>query len=326
MKIGTMLPTFCTGEQLVPASTLRRWSQRAEEAGFAGLWALDHLVKPPTYNSSMLDPIVALSHAGSVTSSILLGTSILILPLRRTANAVSRALSLQHLAGRRITLGLGLGYVPKEFEAAGVPMKERSPRFSEAVEVMNRLFSGEASFDGQFHDFEDVRIDPVLDPPPRMLAGGDSSVDDRGNRWLPDPILERILNTDGWIGPPSNPEKIGEEWTLIREGTRERGRDPEELDFVVLNYTHIVETDDREQAFREQRPVFERLFDPSRGFDHARKQCLVGTVDEIRDQLRRYEELGVDEVIVGPASSRPDQLRQQIELLSRHLLPAFEGG
>jgi alkanesulfonate monooxygenase SsuD/methylene tetrahydromethanopterin reductase-like flavin-dependent oxidoreductase (luciferase family) len=96
----------------------------------------DHLVEPPTYRTSVLDPLVAFAHAAAVTGEMDFGTSILLLPLRRTANVASRAATLQHLVDGDLTLGVGAGYVEKEFEAAGVPMTERGPRLSEGIEIV----------------------------------------------------------------------------------------------------------------------------------------------------------------------------------------------
>lgn len=320
MELATMLPTVCTGDYRVPAETIRSWARRSERAGFTGLWAIDHLVKPATYNSAVLDPTVALTYAAGVTDEIGLGTSILIFPLRRTANVASRALTLQHLSGGRFTLGLGAGYIPKEFEAVGVPLKERSPRFTEGLDVLQALFEGETSYDGRFHSFEDVQIDPVLDDPPRLIAGGDSNVDDDGERRIPEPILRRVVKAGGWIAPPSPPEKVRTEMAIISDYARDQGVDPDSIDRILLQYTHVSEADTIEEAHDEQRAVFEEYYSPQRGFDHALANCLVGTVEDINGQIETYEEIGFDEVIVGPAAHDPATLDEQMDLLTDRVL------
>ncbi|WP_276274589.1 LLM class flavin-dependent oxidoreductase [Haladaptatus sp. QDMS2] len=310
-----MLPTHCTGEYRVPAETIRWWAREATDAGFHGLWALDHVVKPEPYRTSLLDPLIALSHAAAVAPAANLGTSILIAPLRRTANIASQALSLQHLSDGQVTLGLGAGYVPKEFEVTGVPHNERGPRLSEAVEVLNRLFAGEASFSGRFHEFEDVRIDPVLDAPPNLLAGGSSVRDEDGNRRIPRPILDRILDCGGWLARPTNPEKLEAEWNIIADHARDRGVDPDSLRRVMLQYVHVVETDDREVAHREQKAAFEDFLAADRDFDYAQEFCLTGTPDDMRADLAAVERLGFDEVILGQVVHTPEDLEKQLSLL-----------
>ncbi|WP_338727027.1 LLM class flavin-dependent oxidoreductase [Haladaptatus sp. DJG-WS-42] len=322
MKLGSMLPTHCTGEYRVPAETIRWWAREATDAGFHGLWVLDHLVKPETYRTSLLDPLIALSHAAAVAPEANLGTSILIAPLRHTANIASQALSIQHLTEGQVTLGLGAGYVPKEFEVTGVPRTERGPRVSEAVSVLNQLFDGETSFSGRFHEFENVRIDPVLDTPPKLLAGGSSIVDEDGNRRIPRPILDRILNCGGWLARPTNPEKLEAEWELITDYAREQGVDPDSLRRVMLQYIHVVDTDDREAAHREQKVAYEDFLDGDRNFDYAKQYCLTGTPADIQADLDAVEAIGFDEVILGQVVHTPADLEQQLGLLTDTFLDA----
>lgn len=317
MDIGTTLPTGCTDEYQVSPDAIRDWARRADDAGFAGLWVLDHVVKPDTYVTSVLKPTVALSHAAAVTEDIPLGTSILLLPIRGAANTADAALSLQYLADRKVTLGLGAGYVPDEFEVTGVPIEERGPRLSEGIEVLQELFSGDGTYEGRFHDFEDVTIDPVQDDPPRVLAGG-SSLYTGGE--LPEPMLDRIVHSDGWIAPPMEPERADHDWDIIRDHAESEGVDPDSLDRVALNYAHVVDTDDREEAHAEQEAVFSEFFSPDRGFEHARDTCLVGTVGDIQDRLAAYEDAGFDQVIAGPAAHEAEDLDAQMDLLVEHVL------
>jgi len=313
MELGTTTPTGCTDEYAVPPASIREWARGADEAGLAGLWLIDHLVKPDTYVTSVLNPMVALSHAAAVTEEIPLGTSILLLPARGAPTTAEAALSLQYLADRELTLGLGAGYVPEEFELTGVPRRERGPRLSEGIEVLQELFAGEASYDGRFHSFEDITVDPVPEEPPRILAGGASIWTDGD---LPAPMLDRIVHSDGWIAPPMDPDHAAEDWATIADYARQEGVDPDSLDRVALSYTHVVDTDDRATAHEQQSAAFSEFFSPDRGFEHARESCLVGTLDDIHDRLARYEEAGFDQVIAGPAAHEPADLERQMALLS----------
>lgn len=322
MELGTLVPTQCTGELRVPSDAIRKWAREAEGAGFAGLWTLSHPVEPPIYNTAALDPLTVLSHVAGVTDEIPLGTSVLLLSMRRPANVVSMAASLGHLADRPVTLGVGAGNNPKEFEVTGVPMEERGPRLTEGIEILNALFEGEASYDGRFTSFENVRVDPVLEDPPGILSGGTSRVVD-GERRFPPPVLDRILKTDGWIISPTPPEQMATELELVRKHAADEGVDPDTLRFVELQYTHLVDGDDPNIVEDEQAETFREFYGPNRGFDHARENCLVGTIDEIRERLEAYEDLGVDEVIVGPAAHDPDVLNRQMDLISERLLPQF---
>lgn len=319
MEIGTTLPTGCTDQYQVPPTALRKWAAGAEDAGFAGLWTLDHIVQPGPYTTSVLNPMVALAHAAGVTESIPLGTSILLLPLRGAANTADAALSLQYLGDRAVTLGLGAGYVPEEFAVTGVPLDERGPRLSEGIDVLQELFSGEGTYSGRFHDFEEITVDPVLTDPPRILAGGASKYTDGE---MPKPMLDRIVHADGWIAPPMDPEEAAADWATICDYAEHEGVDPNDLDRVALTYCYVPDADDREAALDSQRAAFADFFSDRRGFEHARETCLVGTRASIHERLDRYEAAGFDQVIAGTPAHEPDNLDAQVDLLAEDVLDA----
>lgn len=317
MDIGTTIPTSCTPPSDVSPDALRDWARAADEAGFAGLWTLDHIVKPEPYATNFLYPFVALSHAAAVTNSIPLGTSILLLPVRGAGNSADAALSLQYLADRPVTLGLGAGYEPDEFDVTGVPREERGPRLSEGIEVLQELFTGKGTYEGRFQSFSDVTLDPVFEDPPRVLAGGSSLYSDGE---IPKPVLDRIVHADGWIAPPMHPDRAEADWAAIRSHAESEGVDPATLDRVALNYAHVVETNDRSAAIDVQRDVFSEFFSPDRGFEHAEDTCLVGTPSDIQERLEAYDQVGFDQVIAGPAAHAAEDLSAQIDLLVEHVL------
>jgi len=327
MNLGVMIPAYCTGDHLVDPAVIKSWPTRAEDAGFESLWVGDHIVKSHVYKTSLLDPVSTLGYAAAVTDDIDLVTSILLLPQRHTAQVAHAFLALQHLAGdRTIHMGLGAGYVPKEFEAIGIPMSERGHRLTEGLVALKRLFEGEASFDGKFHSFEDVRIDPTKANPPKLVAGGDSVFDDSGERQMPTPVLNRILRTGAWIAAPDSPENVAEEWSIIREYAEDNDVDPESIDRYLLNYVHLVEGDDKEEVYAEQEEVFNMYYEPERGLDYTYEHCLLGTTDEILDQLKEYEELGMDHVAMGPpgaAAHTNESLLNQLEIMTEEFLPHF---
>src|SRR5574341_355765 len=142
-------------------------AQAAEAAGFDSLWTIDHVVVPHQYQSRypysptgrmgsgledepMPDPLVWLAYIAAVTRTIKLGTAILILPQRNPVITAKAVATLDHLAGgRRVLLGIGVGWLAEEFAALGVPFEDRGPRTDEYVAAMRALWSQErASFRG----------------------------------------------------------------------------------------------------------------------------------------------------------------------------------
>lgn len=105
MKLGVALPSFGSNDCRVTVRQLERYARRAEEYGFEGAWELEHLVRPPIYQISWLDPLTTLATVAGTTETISIGTSILILPMRNPVLVAQRAATIQHLSEGRLTLG-----------------------------------------------------------------------------------------------------------------------------------------------------------------------------------------------------------------------------
>lgn len=172
----------------------RALATAAERHGFDSLWTFEHVIAPVEYDSrypyastgkaprlldaDMPDPIVWLSHVAAVTSEILLGTGILILPQRNPVVLAKEVATLDVLSGGRAQLGVGVGWLEEEFDALGVPFARRGARMDEYIEAMRVLWTGEdVSFDGEFVSFDDVRALPAAtDGAVPIHVGGHSEI------------------------------------------------------------------------------------------------------------------------------------------------------
>lgn len=323
MQLGIGLPSFSSDTHALPPDRFRRYVRLADEYGFAGAWVIEHLGENPNYATSLLDPLVTLAYAAGETETLPVGTSVLLLPLRNPVLVAKRAATLQYLAGRRLTLGLGAGYVEAEFDAAGVPMAERSARYLEGIELVRELLTGkEVTFDGDFYSVENFRLEPTLGQPPRLLAGG-SGTEGSDGRVVAEGVKSRFLHADGWIAPPRSLAAVASDWDTLAEFLRSRGRDPGSLDKVALQYLHLVPGDDETAVRREQRTVYGRIVGSERSVESAFDRWLSGTVDDVRETLAEYERLGFDEVILYPTSPIPHELDRQLRLFREYLLAEY---
>src|SRR5437870_9841563 len=111
---------------------------RIEELGYESAWTSEHIFFYfPTY-----DALTALAAMAARSSRIQLGTAVLLLPLRPAALAAKEIASVDNISGGRLILGVGVGgEYPKEFDAVGVPVKERGARTDEAIRVLKALFT-----------------------------------------------------------------------------------------------------------------------------------------------------------------------------------------
>jgi probable F420-dependent oxidoreductase len=154
-------------------------AQAAEEAGFESLWCPEHVVvaigdNVTPYRASpdgkmdrlwrrggIPDPLVWLTFVAARTTTIKLGTNVVILPEHQPAVFAKSAATLDFLSGGRLNLGIGVGELPEEYGAVGMSFTNRGRRMDESIEAMRALWSQEvASYHGQHVRFDSVRCDP----------------------------------------------------------------------------------------------------------------------------------------------------------------------
>jgi probable F420-dependent oxidoreductase len=263
-------------------------AEAAERLGFASVWAAHHVTLPYERSSrypyghsgtevamspgmQWLDPLVTLSMVGAVTERVRLGTSVLVLPYRNPVNLAAEAAALDVLSDGRLVLGVGAGWMQEEFRALGIDPAERGPRTDEHIEVLRTLWTQDpASFDGRFTAFDGIVLatTPHTEGGPPIWVGGNTDL-----------ALRRALRLgDGWHGFEVYPEDMeGVRERLARAG-QEVGRDPSDL---VLSVVRGLIPPGRE----------EESFIPDR-------RMLGGSAAAIVDELGRYAELGVEEVVI----------------------------
>ncbi len=174
MRLGIHLPHI--GRKAGP-DTIRRAAIQAEELGFADVWVSEHIIVPKdaAYPPSAIfwDPVLTLTWAAACTSRVGLGTSVLVLPMRHPLPLAKELATLQNLSGGRLILGAGVGWLEAEFEALGVPFRERGRRMDEGIAMMRAVWSDDpvsfpaktipAVIDNYAHAAETGKADPDLD-------------------------------------------------------------------------------------------------------------------------------------------------------------------
>jgi probable F420-dependent oxidoreductase len=217
----------------------------AEAAGFACLWAGEHVVMvdrpasrypydddgaiPVPADADWLDPMIALSFAAAATRRIALATGVLLLPEHQPLVVAKQAASLDVLSGGRLRLGVGVGWSREEFAALGVPFARRGARTAEYVAALRAAWRDDgrpASLTGDFVAFDGVRVHPkpVRGDGLPVLVGGTS-----------DAALERAAAWgDGWYGfALRDLDDVRDRVAALRARTRAHGRDPDRLQIAV---------------------------------------------------------------------------------------------
>lgn len=164
-------------EQLLPPADWLALVRRIEALGYDTLLIRDHLV--PDYFGEQYAPLVALAIAAGATSRLRLGTMVLANDFRHPAMLAKEAATLDALAGGRLELGLGAGWLRNEYERAGIayaPAGARIARLEEAIRVLKGLWAGEpCAFAGRHYQVDGLELQPLpaqRPGPPIFLGGG----------------------------------------------------------------------------------------------------------------------------------------------------------
>lgn len=161
MQVGVHLPQY---GRVASAAAVTRAARHAEELGFAGVWVSDHTVHPAAqdYPSPWLyDPLVTLTWAAAVTTTVGLGTSVLVVPQHNPLELGNALASLDNLSGGRLTVGVGVGWSAAEFAALGYDFADRGARTDETLRVWRTIWRDDpASFAGDHVRFDDLRVLP----------------------------------------------------------------------------------------------------------------------------------------------------------------------
>jgi probable F420-dependent oxidoreductase len=279
----------------------RAVAELAEELGYDSLWAGEHL----SFHNPILDLGVALAAFAAVTERIALGAGIVLLPLRHPSLVAKQAASIDYLSGGRLLLGVGVGGEgEKDFEAAGIDVRERGARADEGIRALRALFGPPpASFAGRFHRFAGVEIEPRSPQPggPPILVGGRSDAARRRAGAL----------GDGWLPYLVSARRFAAGVADVEAHARAAGRDPASLRHVLVTFARVDEDGERarEAARAHLSHRYRMRFEPH----HVEHLCIAGTPEDCAERVRAYRDAGVAHLSLNPAAD--DDFLEQVELL-----------
>lgn len=282
-------------------------AQRVEELGFDSLWVSEHMLfYVPTF-----DAVTVLAAFAARTQRILLGSAVLLLPLRHPTVVAKEVASLDIISNGRIILGVGVGgEFPREFVACGVPVKERGRRTDEAIEVMRKLWSESGvNHEGRFFRLEDATMQPkpVQKPGPPIWVAGRSEA-----------AMKRAARLgDGYMPYLFSPERYREGLEKVSAFAQEVRRDAATIEAGIYQFICVADTYEeaheranQDLSVRYNQP-FDRLVD---------RYCVLGSPDQCAERLGQYVEAGVRHFIFVPiVSSRG--LAADLETYAHEVVP-----
>jgi len=297
-----------TGPWMPAIDELVAFVEMVDRCGYDSLWVGDHISFPVP----IFDPILQLAQAAVASRRLILGTSVLLLPLRHPTPIAKQVTTLDHLTEGRLILGVGVGgEFPKEYAACDVPVNERGARLSEGVQVLRKFFTGEpVCHHGRFYGpFEDV----PMRPPPRQPGGPPIWFAGRKET-----ALRRIGRLgDGYLAYVITPDMYRGALATIAAAASDAGRKPKpfgtgHLLFARLDNTYEAALDQATETLSVRYAMDFRKA--------AAKYCALGTPDQVVDRIREFHAAGVRHVVLdllGPYEERG----RQIEWFAAAALP-----
>ncbi|WP_067709297.1 TIGR03619 family F420-dependent LLM class oxidoreductase [Nocardia yamanashiensis] len=169
MRFGVSIPNY--GAAVSP-DRLTAWAQGSERLGFDLAMVTDHLAQPAdvrrAYPEDFYESFATLTYLAAATSTIRLGTSVTVLPLRHPVQTARAIATIDQLSSGRIVFGVGVGGNEQEYHALGIDYTRRGAITDEYLTVLNQLWTGrQTSFHGQFVTFDDL----LATPSPRQAGG-----------------------------------------------------------------------------------------------------------------------------------------------------------
>lgn len=318
-----------------PAEFRRPWDEHyqmlidhvveAEQLGFEHVWISEHHLDPDGYTPA---PVTLMTAIAARTSRIRVSTNILILPFYNPLRLAEELATLDVLSGGRVMVGIGMGYRDEEFEAFGIPRKERVGRTVEGIKVMQAAWGdGPATVEGRHFGLRaaDVYPKPLQPGGPPLFLGAAS-----------EPAARRVAQLGLNILPQGDRKAAYDPWV---DELGKLGRSPDSYR-IALGRSCFVTTSDNDPLWDEvvnyerADTAKYRMWNP--GMTKSGKmtdqpemipmQWAVGSPERIIEKLElMLEMVPATEVIMHgcPPGMDPKRFYPRLEMFAKSVMPHF---
>ncbi len=250
-----------------------------EAIGFDELDMFDHVLmgyptenrRAPFYSPQMpvMEAMMTLSYAAAITSTIGLGTGVLVLPQRQPALVAKQVSTLDTLSGGRVRLGAGVGWQRSEYEALDEDFTTRGRRMDEAIGLLRAYFADEhVNFSGEFYQADEIAMEPK---PPQ---GGSLPIWIGGTKLA---ALKRCAELgDGWMAMSAPGDKsLAASLQQLHELADKAGREPTSIGLQMSLSPGALDKKRRKRFYADPELMLERLVELKQlGFDHVSIDCV----------------------------------------------------
>jgi alkanesulfonate monooxygenase SsuD/methylene tetrahydromethanopterin reductase-like flavin-dependent oxidoreductase (luciferase family) len=308
-------PRWQRGWSVVAGTALER-IEEAERLGFGAVWSSEHHFFEDSYLSQ---PLTWSAAVAARTSTIRIGTGIVIAPLHKPLEIAEQAAVVDQISGGRVELGLGVGYVGREFEAFGVDRGRRFELTEECIQEVRRLYAEGIVTPGPFGEEIPIWFGG-FGPRGARIAGRNGC----GLLWLDENLLPPYREGLAAGGHDTSEARLGGLATMIVSNDPERAWAQLEphLQYQWQSYEHAATAgaEDAGMLMLDEDAKIERTAGPAMlppGYDTV-------TPDEAVRRIHAWlGELPVTDVFFWDSvAGMPDELvAEHMGLLGREVVP-----
>ena len=286
MKIGIGLPGNVPGTK---GETILEWARRADEGPFSSVGTIDRLV----YDN--YEPLVVLSAAAGATSRVRLLTCVLLAPLHNPGVLAKQAASIDAISGGRLTLGVGVGRRPDDYQAAPAEYRQRGRQMTRTLATVRSIWRGDVVSEG----LGTMGPSPVQPGGPEVLIGAGT----------PQAVRRVGKYADGFIAAASNPHGVDELYQVAVDSWEAEGREGRPRLAGVASYALGPGAADKVGGYI--RHYYSFLGDTA----EQMAENAISTPEAIKDTIRDMEGIGMDEVVFLPSVADIDQLERLQDII-----------
>ena len=287
MKVGIGLPGNVPGTS---GETILEWARQADAGPFSSLGVIDRLV----YDN--YEPLVLLSAAAGATSRVRLLTCVLLAPLRNPGVLAKQSASLDAISGGRLTLGVGVGRRPDDYEVAPSDYARRGRNMTRSLAAMRSIWNGEVSGVAGAGPMGPA---PVRPGGPEVLIGAGA----------PQAVRRVGKYADGFIAAAGNAAAVEQLYQVAVESWEAEGRPGKPRLAGVASYALGPNAADKVGGYI--RHYYSFLGDAAENM--ARN--AISSPEAVKDAIRDMEGIGMDEVVFLPSVADLAQLERLADII-----------
>lgn len=290
----------------------REHAQRLVESmtawGYDSVWTGDHVA----FTGPIQDPLTLLTYLSALNPNLIYGTGVYLLPLRNPVTVAKMVTTVDRLMGAgHFIFGVGVGgEFPPEFEACGVPVRERGGRTNEGIEIIRRLWAEpRVEHRGRYFSFGEIGMEPK----PATAGGPPIWVGGRG-----EPALKRAARLgDGWMPYVVTAKRYAQGLESIAREADRAGRKFER--FGTSLFIFVTLGPSYEQALDVAAELLSKRY--AMNFrEPARKYAAMGRPADVAERIGEFIKSGVRHVILDIVC-HPRDRDEQIEQFGREVMP-----